>query len=365
MTGGRYRVKKLSPPPVDIYLSRNGETYGPYSQAELRGHLASGSVVPHDHAWCEGESEWQPLELLLKKTSSGVASGSVSQQRPADVVDQSVNPAVTSKVVVKNIHTTEWISEPESEKKPEKPEKPEKLEMPVMEQSSSADSGEADPASTTSQQQGPLIDSSAGHQEIPEEGGALTSQVTVTPAAPEALEAPAAGVVNPVKPHDGVSRPPGQSGLKKLLLLPLFLLLLYLLAPLVSLVLLDRALGRGDGPQIERWVDFGSLKEGLDRDVEARAGGPSPIDPVIAQRIAERFFNPSGLSSLLARPDLALREQSSGTFASMTPQPLDLSSIKGGAITGLDSFVLNLGVLKLTFHLTGWGWRLVRITLPS
>lgn len=344
---------------MDFYLSRNGETYGPYSEAELRGHLASGSVLPHDHAWREGESEWQALELLLKKTCPIPAR----EKGPQAPLPEMVEPLRERPVAVVSARTAEPSTAPKDDSKsaPEgvartgvvpdaekSVKKTEKSEAPVAEQKSMEVQENADVSVPSAQQIAPHIASPVRHQEKPKR------EIKLKPNIEFKAEESLSPAPNP---------PP--RGRRVLLLLPLLLIPLYLLSPLVSLVQLDRALGNGDGAQIERLVDFDSLKEVLGHEVETRATGPSPIDPVVAQRISERFLNPGGLPSLLACPDLALREQSSGTFASMTPQHLDLSLIRGGAVTGPDSFVLHLGVLKLSFRLSGWCWRLEGIIFPS
>lgn len=46
---------------MDYYLTRNQETFGPYSEKELRDHLKSGAVLPDDYAWHEGQAEWIPF----------------------------------------------------------------------------------------------------------------------------------------------------------------------------------------------------------------------------------------------------------------------------------------------------------------
>ena len=50
---------------MQIYISRNGERYGPYTEQQLREHLASGAVVAEDLAWQEGQSDWVPVSTLF------------------------------------------------------------------------------------------------------------------------------------------------------------------------------------------------------------------------------------------------------------------------------------------------------------
>lgn len=50
---------------MQIYISRNGQQYGPYSEEQARAYLASGELQPGDLAWAEGRGDWQPLSALL------------------------------------------------------------------------------------------------------------------------------------------------------------------------------------------------------------------------------------------------------------------------------------------------------------
>ena len=47
-----------------IYISRNGERYGPYSLAEVQEQVRSGSVAMSDLAWQEGLPNWIPLNQI-------------------------------------------------------------------------------------------------------------------------------------------------------------------------------------------------------------------------------------------------------------------------------------------------------------
>lgn len=48
-----------------ITISRNDETYGPYTPEQIQTMLAAGEVHLNDHAWREGEADWKPLVSLL------------------------------------------------------------------------------------------------------------------------------------------------------------------------------------------------------------------------------------------------------------------------------------------------------------
>jgi hypothetical protein len=48
-----------------IYVSHNGEEFGPYSVEDLRLDFASGSLLPSDFARHENASVWTPLDVFL------------------------------------------------------------------------------------------------------------------------------------------------------------------------------------------------------------------------------------------------------------------------------------------------------------
>ncbi len=52
-------------------LSRNGQTYGPYSMDELQRYLASGHILLTDLARADDAADWMPVSQLLAGMSSG------------------------------------------------------------------------------------------------------------------------------------------------------------------------------------------------------------------------------------------------------------------------------------------------------
>ena len=153
------------------------------------------------------------------------------------------------------------------------------------------------------------------------------------------------------------------------------LLLGYLASPYLCLILLNRALGSGDVTMIERLVDFPALREGLVGEAAAVRQNPKlairhapylgvepEALPVAVEYIGQRYLTPSGLSSLLARPELATRERAAGTFASMTAQAIDPSRLHWAFLTGPTEFVADLDGLKLIFRVSGGFWRLEHIS---
>jgi len=51
---------------MNVYLHKDGQQLGPFSESELRAHLSNGSIRDTDLAWIEGTSDWQPLSAILQ-----------------------------------------------------------------------------------------------------------------------------------------------------------------------------------------------------------------------------------------------------------------------------------------------------------
>lgn len=51
---------------MGIWISRNGQNFGPYTVDQLEVWLAAGTVAQGDHAWEEGQ-QWRPLGDLLRE----------------------------------------------------------------------------------------------------------------------------------------------------------------------------------------------------------------------------------------------------------------------------------------------------------
>ncbi len=48
-----------------MYVSRDGQTFGPFSWEELWAHFQAGSVLGTDLAWYEGQPEWRYVQQLF------------------------------------------------------------------------------------------------------------------------------------------------------------------------------------------------------------------------------------------------------------------------------------------------------------
>lgn len=59
------------------HISRNGQTYGPYTLEDLRRYVASGNVLPTDLARNESMSEWLPVAQILGGATSAFAQAPI------------------------------------------------------------------------------------------------------------------------------------------------------------------------------------------------------------------------------------------------------------------------------------------------
>lgn len=64
---------------MEIWVHRNGQYAGRFSEAALREKIADGSLSPTDLAWDEAKSAWQPLSEFLASAaaSSGARAGDI------------------------------------------------------------------------------------------------------------------------------------------------------------------------------------------------------------------------------------------------------------------------------------------------
>lgn len=74
-----------------IHLSRDGHTYGPYTENQIRGMIASGHASPDDDAWEEGMADWKPLRSLIAISTppSARPTDEVILQEPGVLVSRS------------------------------------------------------------------------------------------------------------------------------------------------------------------------------------------------------------------------------------------------------------------------------------
>jgi len=76
---------------MQIYIHRNGQQLGPFTEAEIKSQLASGAISPQDNAWWEGQAGWVPL---------GQSSLAASLALPASYASQPNPPETTSTLAI-------------------------------------------------------------------------------------------------------------------------------------------------------------------------------------------------------------------------------------------------------------------------
>jgi hypothetical protein len=86
---------------MQIYVAKNGQQYGPYSEQDVAGYLTSGQFSQSDLAWREGCSDWVPLAQLVSRPGGNMPPG----MPPA-----SGNPALgTASFVIGLVGIVFWI----------------------------------------------------------------------------------------------------------------------------------------------------------------------------------------------------------------------------------------------------------------
>ena len=71
---------------MEIYISRDGQQFGPYTIADLEADLNAGNIVKTDLAWYEGAPDWIPVsELpgLYKQKTPAAAARHAAQWAPS------------------------------------------------------------------------------------------------------------------------------------------------------------------------------------------------------------------------------------------------------------------------------------------
>jgi uncharacterized protein DUF4190/uncharacterized protein DUF4339 len=66
---------------MQIYIHRDNQQLGPFTEAEIKTQLASGAISLQDHVWWEGQANWAPLG-----ESSLAAALSPASPAPAPVI---------------------------------------------------------------------------------------------------------------------------------------------------------------------------------------------------------------------------------------------------------------------------------------
>jgi len=62
---------------MQIYVHKNNQQIGPFTEAEIKAQLAAGTITPQDHAWWQGQANWVPLAQTPFATVSPLAAPAV------------------------------------------------------------------------------------------------------------------------------------------------------------------------------------------------------------------------------------------------------------------------------------------------
>ena len=96
---------------MNIWISRDGQKYGPYTVKQLEEWLAQGKVAQYDLAWNQGQS-WRPLGDVLREAGCVIPPPppQVASIFPA-IADASGNPDVTLRRIAdyERISGVVWI----------------------------------------------------------------------------------------------------------------------------------------------------------------------------------------------------------------------------------------------------------------
>jgi uncharacterized RDD family membrane protein YckC len=73
---------------MEVWIGRDGERHGPYSDGDIRQWLRSGQVSRDDLGWYEGLADWQPLSVLFPDEVANAAPQSFTAAPVSSVLPQ-------------------------------------------------------------------------------------------------------------------------------------------------------------------------------------------------------------------------------------------------------------------------------------
>ena len=81
---------------MNIFVSRDGQTFGPYSLEQAKQYLDAGQLLPSDFAVVEGQAEWKSLTEILGVQTPAPAP----QPAPVPVQAEQSTPQPAKPVVI-------------------------------------------------------------------------------------------------------------------------------------------------------------------------------------------------------------------------------------------------------------------------
>ncbi|MDG1138656.1 MAG: GYF domain-containing protein [Opitutales bacterium] len=86
---------------MNIFVSRNGQTFGPYPKEQAKQYLEAGQLLASDYALIEGTSEWKNLAGLLSSPplpENSQANSGIDYSANSQVSHENVTPVAQEKV---------------------------------------------------------------------------------------------------------------------------------------------------------------------------------------------------------------------------------------------------------------------------
>ena len=97
---------------MQLYISREGQQFGPYSIEQARDYMASGNLLAEDLAWHDGAAEWVPLAQVPGVVPAARAGAAPRDWIPPLRSATSSAPKATASGVVRNVPVREAVIEP-------------------------------------------------------------------------------------------------------------------------------------------------------------------------------------------------------------------------------------------------------------
>lgn len=158
---------------------------------------------------------------------------------------------------------------------------------------------------------------------------------------------------------------------KWIAVLCVLLLLAYGASPYFSFWRFNEAVRAGDSAAISSRVDFPAVRASLKKQLVARFAQTtsshkrwsSLLGPTLIDTIVDAYVTPDGLAALLSNPQALKSLQSPQQFRFPTGKGKSSSKVRYAFFTGPRTFLVDREELKLRFHFTGTGWKLIDLDL--
>ena len=84
---------------MQIYIHRNNQQLGPFTEAEIKAQLTAGAISLQDHVWWQGQADWAPLSQTPYGGSVAPGTPVVPGIPPSEAYPAGAN-APTSKLAI-------------------------------------------------------------------------------------------------------------------------------------------------------------------------------------------------------------------------------------------------------------------------